>query len=225
MNINHKILSIPPYISTSWDNISSLKTERIEETINLEILLQNGSKITIPSLDMSTVEKVFHCHAKHLEGSSLAVRVPSSQILSFSNLQLLSTLGSFCEHDPNNSNAPALPKAVLEQFTEVAKSLPIANSEDLPKAEPHCNCPYCQITKAIHQSLSYQDPAQELEEEEVSDKDLSFTSWIIEPLPSNIYKVIDPDNLAEYYLVSLNTPLQCSCGQTHCCHMQAVLRS
>lgn len=223
ININHKILSIPPYVSTSWDNISSLRTERTEETINLEIVLQNGSKITIPAVDMTTIERVFTCHAKHLEESSVAVQIPNTQVLSITNLQLLSTLGGFCEHDPQNTNAPLLPNAILEQFTEVAKMLPLASSEELPKPEPHCSCPYCQITRAIHQNLLPKEYIEE--EEEVSEADLSFTSWIVESLPTKMYKVIDPDNLAEYYLVSLNTPLQCSCGQSHCCHMQAVLRS
>jgi hypothetical protein len=177
-------------------------------------------------MGMAEIEKVFSFHAKHLEegSSSRSIQIPNTQVLSLPNLRILSKLGSFCEHDPNSSDSPLLPPAILEQFTEVAKSLPITNPNHLPRPEPHCNCPYCQITKAIHESLSSSASIQE-EEEEVSDADLYFTSWIIEPISSKGYKVISPDNKEEYYLVSLDTPLQCSCGQTKCSHIQAVLRS
>ncbi|MBS0626942.1 MAG: hypothetical protein JSS09_01885 [Verrucomicrobia bacterium] len=244
MEINHKILSIPPYISTSWKNIISLKTEAKENLFNLSIQLQDGSSICIPNMEYHFIETLFFFHAKHLESETVTTQTPSSFIFRQSldgsllppllentfaplvNIKFLSKLSTLCQHDPQNSNAPKLPEEVLEQFSQISKSIPIENPENLPQPEPHCNCPYCQITQAIRSGLetkaSFSPPERE---EEVSDEDLSFRSWIIEPLENNTYKVSHPDLKQEHHLVSLESPIHCTCGSDQCEHILAVLRS
>ena len=62
-------------------------------------------------------------------------------------------------------------------------------------------------------------------DEEVTEKDLSFKSWIIYPLADNNYTVIHPDHKEEVYHVSLGSPLSCSCGSCQCEHIRSVLSS
>ncbi len=53
MKINNQILSIPPYISTSWKNIASLHVESQDSTIYLVVTLLSGARIEIPQLERS----------------------------------------------------------------------------------------------------------------------------------------------------------------------------
>jgi hypothetical protein len=48
MRINNKILSIPPYISTSWKNIASLYLDVKDAENILVIVLAQGTSIEIP---------------------------------------------------------------------------------------------------------------------------------------------------------------------------------
>lgn len=248
MRINHKILSIPPYISTSWKNVASLKAEQKETSLELQIILQDGSLTAIPNMENSIVEAIFSSHAKFLENELQAtknVSFSNPNLLPFSDrakaptlpnitsvplpdLKILSKLNSFCQHDREQSNAEKLPDTILEQFSDIAKSMNLRDVTNLPKPEPHCNCPFCQITHAIHVGLQTAPPPATIfyeEDEEVSDEDLNFTSWIIEPMQNEIYKVINPDEPDEQYLVSLKSPIGCTCGCQGCEHIQTVLRS
>ena len=63
MKITSSTLNIPPYISTSWENILSI----FQEEKNLIILLHSKEKIKIPNLDQATIETIFSAHAKYLE--------------------------------------------------------------------------------------------------------------------------------------------------------------
>ena len=75
MNINPKILSIPPYISTSWKNIASLHVDTQNPTLVLIVTLLNGTCIEVPQLAPDTIEMIFraHAHFLELEEKSLAV--------------------------------------------------------------------------------------------------------------------------------------------------------
>src|SRR3989339_1424676 len=67
MRINHKVLSIPPYVSTSWKNISSLQSKKDNEQHSLLVYLQDGSCILIPNLEEVVVQAIFAAHAKYME--------------------------------------------------------------------------------------------------------------------------------------------------------------
>jgi len=68
MKINNSILSIPPYISTSWKNILSLHVEHTSTNEKeLIITLTNQSKIFVPNLEDSLLEEIFNTHATFLE--------------------------------------------------------------------------------------------------------------------------------------------------------------
>ena len=63
MKITDKLISIPPYISTSWDKISSL---HMSES-NLIISLLDQTRITIPQLSPGDLQEIFNAHAHYLE--------------------------------------------------------------------------------------------------------------------------------------------------------------
>ncbi len=90
-------------------------------------------------------------------------------------------------------------------------------SEAFPKPEPHCNCPHCQIARAMHGIEK-----QELEEP-VSDEDLKFRDWEIKQTGEKLYSVTNPIDPSEQYTVFLGEPVGCTCGHSHCEHIKSVL--
>ena len=228
--INEKILSIPPYISTTWESIVSLHVSPSPET--LVISLNSGTTINIPNLSQDILTKIFQTHSEFITSQSKQkpTQAPSNlfNMDNVVNLGLpmnfggtLEGIGAAMQHNPQQSNAPDLPKEVLEKISAVAKIMD--NDQSLGqtlKAEPHCNCMHCQIARAI----SGQDPITEDPlEEEVSDEDLRFRTWDIEQAGDKLYTVSNPLNKEEQYSVYLGEPLGCTCGQKNCEHIKAVL--
>lgn len=235
--INRKILSIPPYISTGWDNVTSLYIENQSAQDILVIELKTGSTIKIPRLDSSILAKVFQTHTRYLEEAEKPAKssmktgfIPPYNFDHLSTLGIpmkfgvnLEGLGAAMQHDPNQANAPDLPKEVLEKISAVAKIMDTDTMlNGALKAEPHCNCMHCQIARALHQDPT---PSSDPIEEEVSDEDLKFKSWDIEQTGDKLYCVSNPLDKKEHYNVFLGEPLGCTCGQKNCEHLKAVLNS
>lgn len=238
--INQKILSIPPYISTSWKNINTLHRKEIEGNGVLVIALHNGTSIDIPGLGDHLIEEIFEAHSRYVEQEtkepqieSLKTFEPSKEDISFS-LGLPFQMGggdtslnpgSFMEHNPAQANAPEMPKEVIQKITSITKALGMDLEQmNIPKGEPHCNCPYCQIAKAIHGSKEGEQK-EECEEEEISDDDLTFRDWDIKQEGDKLYIVTNPLNLEEHYQVYLGSPVGCTCGKKNCEHVRTVLNS
>lgn len=233
MHINNKILSLPPYISTSWNNVSSIRL--IEGT--LVISLQNDETIKIPDLSQEMIESIFVAHASHLEQEQSQPQLPSDKIAALFPPSLLSGEGDFgfrigvsgmegmgqaMQHNPDQSHTPDLPKEMLEKIASIAKIVAPEDLNQLPKAEPHCNCMHCQVSRAIREQI--ENLPEIIEEEEVSDEDLIFTEWHIEKSEEKIFTVINKLNPTEKYTVHLGTPVGCTCGSDGCEHILAVLR-
>lgn len=240
MKVNTKILSIPPYISTSWKNVLSLHIETRAEEPVLIIGLVNGSTIEIPKLDKASLESVFAAHEKHLDKE---VTTPlesheqpsfgepfsdaSSAILSLPlNFGLDSNMGNLLQHNQEAADSPDLPRDVIDKIAQLSKVIGLDNLDNFPKPEPHCNCMHCQIMRVIRdEEESRQDGQATLEEEEVSDEDLKFREWDIEQTGDNLYKISNPFNPEEQFSVFLGTPVGCTCGKKNCEHIRAVLNS
>ena len=79
MKINAKMLSIPPYISTSWENISSLQADPL--TGILHIFLTNKQTVSIPGLPGPLLEGIFRAHAEFLEHPPTSPLFPLSRPL------------------------------------------------------------------------------------------------------------------------------------------------
>jgi len=222
MQINDKILSIPPYISTSWKNIVSLQVETKPSGLILIIELISGSRVEIPNLDRTAIDHIFKAHADYLDlGSKKNLPLPQSLGLSFPfPVPGMDGFTSVLQHNMEQANSPDLPPELVEKIRELAKTINIDDLSVIPKPEPHCNCPHCQIMRAMIGS-----EVSASVEEVVSDEDLKFRTWDIVQQADKIYIVTNPLDLKEHYSVFLGEPLGCTCGQKNCEHIQAVLHS
>jgi hypothetical protein len=224
MIITPQILTIPPYLSTTWKNISSLHAVPNGEKFKLVVLLHNKMRIVVPDLDKASLDELFVAHARF--GSAQETSPFLGQPMGAISLPLggkngIDLLNAASQHNPDQANAPELPAEILEKITQIAKVLGLDESSQLPKAEPHCNCSFCQIARALHQ-----DPMMEGKiEEAVTEEDLTFRNWEIKQTAEKLYTVSNPLDANEHYSVYLGDPLGCTCGQKNCEHLRAVLSS
>lgn len=236
MKINQDVLSIPPYISTSWRNISALHLEGSD----LIVTLQNGVTISIPNQRPEVLEEIFTVHALHIEEQEVKSketkkpdRRKSKSEKGFFDFNFaigpeiggIGGINSIAEHNQEHANAPDLPAELLEKIAQITGALGLDpnQSDNMPKAEPHCNCFYCQIARALRGEKRDEDSAKD--DDMVSDDDLKFKEWEIEDKGENLYIVSNPLDKCEHYQVYLGTPIGCTCGKSSCEHVQAVLKS
>lgn len=246
MKINRKILSIPPHISTSWKNIASL---HVEQGSVLIITLTNASIIKIPQLDELTIKEIFAMHSKYLEQESeqehpsqesLKQTLKSSNPFAFGgentltfglplkigDLDSLGHFGGLLQHHQEQADSPALPEEMIKKITSISKTMGLDKQLDsMPKAEPHCNCPYCQVARALHEEEPPVEKKTKEHEEEISDEELKFREWNIQEIGHDLYEVSNPFDVIERYQVFLGKPIGCTCGHKNCEHIKAVLNS
>lgn len=242
MKINPKILSIPPYISTSWKNIASLHVENHPTAFVLVVTLLNGARIEVPDLEPSMIESIFAAHTRYMEQdekpvqpkmpprASLSFPVGQEQLLSLglpmkNGLAGMEHFGSLLQHNPEQADSPDLPTDILQKIADLSKTLGIEDPNAVPKPEPHCNCMHCQIARALQTGLNDVLPEKEAQEEIVSDDELKFKSWDIAQAGDKLYIVTNPLDAKEHYNVYLGDPVGCTCGENHCEHIRAVLNS
>lgn len=236
--INAKMLSLPPYVSTSWEHVCSLHVETVENKQMLIIALQNGTVLRIPGLENDILTKIFQTHTQYLEivSKKETPQEPpkSTNPLNFENMMgfgfpmkfgsTLESVGAAMQHNSEQANSPDLPKEVLEKIAAISKI--VGTDQNLMggmKAEPHCNCTYCQIARALGGQVP--EEVSQPVEEEVSDDDLKFKSWDISQSGEKLYLVTNPLDKKEQYNVYLGKPLGCTCGQKNCEHIKAVLNT
>lgn len=217
---NTHVLSLPPYLSTSWKNVISLQVAMKPYGTVLLVELVSGGRVEVPHLDRETIEQVFKAHAEHLEkenGNKLVTNF--SLPFPFPGLEQMT---SIIQHNPEQSDSPDLPPELLEKIAGTLQTMGINDPNALPKAEPHCNCNYCQIARAALDTIGISQPAKE---EEISEEDLRFKNWDIQQQADKLYQVANPLDKKETYSVFLGEPIGCTCGNKNCEHIQAVLRS
>ena len=221
--ITSELLSIPPYISTSWSNIVSL---HVKENHVLEISLQSGGMIEIPNLDATTIFEIFSMHAKHLEQKNPLSNQSNMKVAPLRiGIEGMDNLGSALQHNPQQAGMPDLPIEILSKISMIAKTVGVEDPNILPKAEPHCNCMHCQIARAIQNGTSEELVKEDTAEEIVSEEDLKFRIWDVAQTSELLYKVTNPLDQDEQYQVFLGEPVGCNCGQKNCEHIRAVLTS
>lgn len=245
MKITPKILSIPPYLSTSWAQIQALYLKGSD----LVICLLDGASIVIPGLKTQEIETIFQAHSiftenalKPTEKPIQFLQMPNSQLttsslgqntegiaamqLNFDNIEAFS---SALQHNSEQSHMPSLPQEVLKKIAAIAKIVAPEDMENMPKPEPFCNCPHCQIARAIHGQMEEEKKETSLstehEEEIVSEKDLVFQQWDIQQTGNQLYSVTNRLDTQEKYNVYLGHPVGCTCGASGCEHILAVLKS
>ncbi len=239
MKISTKIFSIPPFISTRWEYVVSL---RVAEDM-LIVTLKDGTACSIPHLPKETIDQIFAYHAESIETANhqkddigqLMEGMRSGfkelvNMLSKLGANALSSLGKALEHDPNNANLPQLPPDMVKKVKMLLNIIPREDIMAMPEGEPGCHCMYCQINRILREAILTQetntpDILAEEETEAVEEKDLEFSEWIVEPIQDKLYKVTNKLDTQEEYRVFLGDPIGCTCGRPHCEHVLAVLKS
>lgn len=233
LKINNKILSIPPFISTTWSRIASI---RMRDNV-LSITLTMGETIDIKGLSEDQILEIFSFHAQHLEKVDEGeVRNRPIKDLEFFkqamfggeaatiNLAFGSVDGlvSGMTHQPEQSDAPDLPKEVIDKIREIVSAIGILDEVSVVDPEPNCNCFHCQITRAFKEELPQQ---LSHDEEIVQEEDLRFEDWKVQQTGANLFVVVNPLDQQDKYNVYVGDPIGCTCGQQGCEHLIAVLKS
>jgi hypothetical protein len=218
MMISAQMLSIPPHLSTPWKNICSLHAQPDNQKLKLIVILNNGVQVIIPNLEKQAIDSIFEAHARF--GAAQEPSIPSVGSISLPISGNVDLMQGAMHHNPALANSPEIPKEILEKISSIVKVLGLEDASQLPKAEPHCNCPYCQIARAF----SGEEKIMKAEEE-ITDKDLQFRTWDIKQTGEKLYQVTNPLDEKEHYSVFLGDPLGCTCGLKNCEHIRAVLNS
>lgn len=208
MIINKQILSIPPFISTSWRDVELLLSDG-HSTLN--IYLKNGTLVKISNLQKDDLDLIFKVH------QDILLTPEQPHIPSLIDPLLFSFSGPLLEHDPDLKDASPLPDEVKIKLKSLLEGFPKLDKIKLPEVHSDCNCPFCQVMSLIQDD--------ENDDDIVTDDDLHFSTWKQDHLTEHLIKLIHPFNEEEIYLVSLDTPVTCSCGQTGCEHIEHVLRN
>lgn len=228
--ISDKLISIPPFLSAAWKDVRAVFLS--EE--DLHVTLLDGTVCVIPQPEHDLIQEIFLHHTQWMErsetekpkvkrsrGPDLSKEIP---LFSFGGAQ--EGMASAMQHNPQLANAPDIPKETLKKISGIAKVLVPNELHMIPPAEPHCNCPHCQISRAIQNSFEDGLEAQSSETEEpISPQDLSFRTWDIQEMGEKLFLVKNPLDPLEEYRVFLGDPIGCTCGHTKCEHVEAVLNT
>lgn len=231
MKVNDKILSIPPYLSTSWKNVLSI---HLRDTI-LVVTLRDAHSVSIPGLSGPDIDKIFKAHEMYLEHETTPGIPTRGSLgtmfngLADGSMQIsiggLDQLGGMFQHNPAQAHAPTLPPEILQKIATVAKMMAADESIVLPKPEPNCHCFHCQVARAIQEALYPQEETTIEIEADIGEEELKFSQWEIKPTGENLYMVLNKLDTTEQYTVFLGEPVGCTCGKAGCEHVLAVLRS
>ncbi len=229
IKITDKILSLPPYISTTWSRIADL----IMKGDVLVITLLSGESVHIPNLKQEEIESIFNHHIIHMDKES------ENAILDFSSAKDLieknegsirfaigssiDGIGNMMQHNPSQFNAPNLPPEILQKISTIAKIISPNDEMSFPKPEEGCNCFFCQIARTLNGK--HNEHPHLVEEATISDEELQFQQWDIQQTDENLYSVINRLDPFEKYSVFLGQPIGCTCGKQGCEHILAVLKS
>lgn len=251
MKINNKVLSIPPHISTSWNNIQALHMRGPL----LVVSLKEGGVVEIPSLDAAVLTQIFQTHSSILEKPQIndieniltlpmnSLNIPSQPLKIPLDIHLPfgGEAQSFLIHNANNAEFPDVPEDVLQKIVAITHILSPDGTANFPEPVENCNCLHCQLGRAMQEANRGIEAEMNLivgdlkadsvienaaAEEVVNDSELLFQDWIIEQSTPNIFLVINKQDPNERYSVCLQGDnVGCTCGQKGCEHLIAVLKS
>lgn len=228
MKITDKILSIPPYISTSWSKVASLHMCDKD----LIITLWDTTRIEIPDLTKPVIDEIFTAHASYLEQqpAKQPAKAETQEFQIAAPLRMLfGTLESITQamqHNPTYSNLAPLPSEIVTKIQQVAKNLPPDELANYLHPVDGCNCMYCQISRILKgdASSTTTETIEHTSEEEVKEEDLRFEQWDVQSTGDKMYTVTNKLDPNEHYRVFLGDPIGCTCGKDNCEHIVAVLR-
>ncbi|NGX58782.1 MAG: hypothetical protein K940chlam3_01690 [Chlamydiae bacterium] len=230
-HIDDKVLSLPPYVSTAWENVKALYLKKKDLIVDL----LDGTAISVPGLAEEEIEEIFNFHAAYIEKSHEHELIEEDfKILGEEGespfrfaIDSLDGISGAMEHNPQQANMPPLPPEVLNKIAHIARIVSPEEVQSLAPPVDGCNCFYCQITRAIT-SAAPQENRPKMQDEfvgEVADEELVFTQWAVSEIEDQLYLVTNKLDTSEQYKVFLGEPVGCTCGEEHCEHIVAVLKS
>jgi hypothetical protein len=223
IKISPTVLSISPYISTTWKNVSSLQ---MGQDGRLNISLSDGKAVAVPDLDPQSVDAIFEAHTRYggQEKLPIITNVPDSPYTFSLPFGTDGNPLASMSHNPEQAHLAPLPPEVLQRIVAIGRALGL---KELPlnEMEPHCNCFYCQVARAmqLQPDGALLEPIETLDAPLVDDEELSFKTWDVEQKADKLYTVANPLDKEEHYNVYLGDPLGCTCGHKNCEHIRAVL--
>ena len=244
MIINPKFFHYPPYISTSWKQVAAIHMSGNTLIVNLH----NGELIHIPNLSALDVEKVFKAYGDYLEKESAATQVSAAHSANPSSLNALAQalfatdfagdspfqfsisnmegFASALQHNQSQAHMADLPPDIIQKIASIAKIVSPTDSQELPKAEPHCNCMYCQIARAISNGVEGEPLKTTISAPVIlPPEEIAAHPWVIQQKGELMYEVTDKKDALKKFNVYLGNPMGCTCGQEGCEHLIAVLKS
>jgi hypothetical protein len=231
MKITNQILSIPPYISTTWANVASLSLVNGDEAGPLLLVeLVHGGKVVVPGLEYDLIQNIFTAHEHAMESNTKQPPQASPMGVNFPTKLFgdgLEKMGLMFQHNPEESDIPPLPSEILDKISNLIKGLGLSESAAIPEPHEGCNCSFCQIARAFQNALhpNSKEKQDSEVEEPVSEEDLKFCDWDINSKGDQLYDVTNRLDRSEQYQVYLGKPIGCTCGRADCEHIRAVLRS
>ena len=215
--LNGTCVQIPNLQSGVLEAVFSMHSQYLEQ----EQSLSNKEKMTLPKGVLGMIPGMELVNTSELveDPESLQNLTTFLKTLSASFKGILPGIDLLLQHNYQLTTAPLLSKDILEHIFSFLKSLDdgsVLNNMLTKPEHPHCNCPYCQISRFA------QNKTEEIEEE-VSDKDLKFKTWDIEQIGDKLFAVTNPFNANEKYNVYIGDPIGCTCGEMRCKHIHAVL--
>lgn len=227
MKITSRRLSIPPYISCSWEQVSSLHVEEYDDRSDLVVFMSGGAKVTIPHLSETLIDMIFSAHGEFLDhqGGSTPTAAPSFEIegtlpAGAIALPMAGGIADIMQHNSAHKDMPNLSPEILQRLIGMVKMIAPDEIGNISPPEPHCNCIHCQISRAIAD-----ETLEEASDELVTDEELKFRDWEVIAEGANQFLVRHPLNPDEQYHVHLGDPIGCTCGSDKCEHIAAALRS
>ena len=216
--LNGTCVQVPNLTPCVLEAVFSMHSQYLEQEQSLsskgKMTLSKGVLGIIPGMELINNSELAE------DPASLQNLTTFLKTLSTSFKGILPGIDLLLQHNSQLAEAPLLSKDILEHIFSFLKSLDDGSMLNglLAKPEhPHCNCPYCQISRFA------QNKTEESEEEEVSDKDLKFKTWDIEQTGDKLFAVTNPFDANEKYSVYIGEPIGCTCGEMRCKHIHAVL--
>jgi hypothetical protein len=195
----------------------------------LIVELLHGGKVAIPGLEYDLLQSIFKAHEESMEHTEQEETITSPAVGLNFPIKLFGDnaekMGMLLQHNPDDSDAPAMPQEMLDKISSMIKSLGLSESSTIPVPEEGCNCNFCQISRAIHDVINPKTQTQEAAEEAVPETELQFRDWDITAKGDELYDVTNRLDKSENYQVYLGKPIGCTCGSASCEHIRAVLRS
>lgn len=228
MKINKNMLSIPPYITTTWDNITCVQACVVQdEFVDIKICLADGEKVEVPHVPEKIFNKIRDEYEKFIESSSIntpadlgGIASGIADIFQGANRELpaigrgenVGVIGfPVSGHPRQHHEAPVLGKEALRQITKTLGEKAF-EGEYITK----CNCIYCQSCRFV----------QDKKNKESGEKPLEFSdAWLVEEVGTDKFIVRDKMKESNVFTVYLKPKIICSCGSNVCEHIKATLFS